>query len=544
MISTLHIKNIGIIDDITVEFNEGFNALTGETGAGKSLLIDALSIISGGRFSKEMMRQGEEHSFVEVSIYMPDNINSIDGNIIVSREIYSNGRNSCKINGRLVTVNELKSFMSEIIDIHGQNDTQKIMSPNEHIKYLDNFIGTKMHNFSKEYKELYYRYCCIKTELNKIYGDDIEKQRMIDLLTYQLNEIRNANLKEYEDIELESQRNIIINSEKIIESLSNGNLNLENSIDSLNNAIRFIEKIEDIEPYGKCVEILKNALYDIEETNRDIISYKDDIDFDENTRNIIENRFDEINSLKRKYGNTISDILIYADKLKSDLDKIENAEERIQNLKDELKDTEIKLKQIAIGMHDLRKEYSEKLSTMINNELYDLEMKQAKFKVNITEIKEFNQYGQTKIEFLICTNIGDDYKPLIKIASGGEISRIMLAIKTVLADTDNVPIMIFDEIDKGISGKAAKKVGEKMARIARNHQIFVITHLAVIAAFAKSNFYIYKNVEDNKTKTHIKLLKEEETIQELARILTGEVTEIAIKNAIELRKNCFSCIGA
>lgn len=538
MISTLHIKNIGIIDDITVEFNEGFNVLTGETGAGKTLIIDALNIISGGRFSKEMMRHGEIHSFVEALIYMPDNSNAIDGNIIVSREIYLNGRNSCKINGRLVTVNELKNFMEDIIDIHGQNDTQKIMNPLEHIKYLDNFIGKEILSISEEYRNLYAKYCNIKVELSKTYSDDIEKQRMIDLLIYQLNEIQNTNLKENEDIELEEQRNIILNSEKIIEGLSSSNISLENTIDNLNNAIRSIEKIENIEKYVKLAETLRNALYDIEETNRDIIGYKEDIDFDEKTRNDIENRYDEINTLKRKYGNTIKDILVYADKLKNDLSEIQNVEERIQNLKFELDNTENRMRELAQKMHTTRIKYSKKLSDMINNELFDLEMKQAKFKVEISEVSEFNKYGLNKIEFLICTNTGDDYKPLIKIASGGEISRIMLAIKSVLSDTDNVSIMVFDEIDKGISGKAAKSVGEKMSKIAEKHQIFVITHLAVIAAFAKNNFYIYKNTENNKTKTNIRLLKEEETIQELARILTGEITEIAIKNAIELRKSC------
>jgi len=540
MISTLHIKNIGIIEDITVEFNEGFNALTGETGAGKTLIIDALNIISGGRFSKEIMRNGEDHSFVEASIYMPENINSIDGNIIVSREIYSNGRNTCKINGRLVTVNELRAFMKDIIDIHGQNDTQKIMNPLEHIKYLDDFIGEKISNITKEYSNLYLRYCEIQNELKNTYGTDIEKQRMIDLLTYQLTEIQNANLKENEDIEIEQQRSVIMNSGKILESLSNSNYDLENAIESLNKAIHSMEKIEDINIYSKSVEILRNSLYDIEEVNRDIVGYKDDIDFDESTRNEIENRYDEINTLKRKYGNTITDILLYEDKLKNDLYDIENKEEHINHLKEELQNIQNEMINISEQMHEIRVEYSEKLSRLINVELMDLEMKQAKFKVNIQSTDEFNQYGRSKVEFVICTNLGDDFKPLIKIASGGEISRIMLAIKTILADSDSVPVMVFDEIDTGISGKAAKKVGEKMSKIAKNHQIFVITHLAVIAAYAKNNFYIYKEAENNRTKTNIKLLKEDETVQELARILTGEITEIALKNALELRKSCIA----
>lgn len=539
MITTLHIKNIGIIDDITVDFNEGFNALTGETGAGKTLIIDALNIICGGRFSKEMIRNGENHSFVEVSIYLPENLNSIDGNIIVSREIYSNGRNSCKINGRLITVNELKLFMSEIIDIHGQNDTQKIMNSSEHISYLDNFIGNDILKIRTEYQDLYKSYCDIKSELSKDYGDSKEKQRNFDLLIYQLNEIRNANLQIGEDFDIEEKRKIILNSQKIIDSMIICDESLNQVQDNLNISIRSLEKIHTInEKYFKTMEILKTSLYDIEEANREIIEYRENIDMDEKEKNDLEERYDTINSLKRKYGNTIEEILEYAKELDAQISNLENLEEKEQILKEELDKTEKKMIILAEEMHSIRNKFAIILSTSITNELKELEMSQAEFLVSVKKESLFNKYGFSKVEFVISTNIGQEKQSLIKIASGGEISRIMLAIKAILANSDSVPIMIFDEIDTGISGKAAKKVGEKMMKIAKKHQIFVVTHLAVIAAFANNNFYIYKDIYDNKTRTNVKLLKEEETIQELARILTGEITEIAIKNAIELRKSC------
>ena len=536
MISTLHIKNIGIIDEIMIDFSKGFNILTGETGAGKTLIIGALGIVAGGRFSKEMIRKGENHSFVEVSIYLPNHPKAVDGNIIISREIFENGRNTCKINGRLVTVNELKEFMNNIINIHGQNDNQNLLNKENHIKYLDKFLGKEFLSKKNEYTELYNKYVDINRKLKENYGDEKEKQRKLDLLNYQVNEIKNANLKIKEDEELEEQRNLIVNAEKISKSLNEADMQInENALNSISIAIKNLEKIEEINiKYQKTLSSLKSNYYDLQEIAIDLNHYNSDTSFEEEERDEIENRIDEINDLKRKYGNTIEEILNYKNEVEEEIDKIENLEEKNKELKTELTKVTVELEKRAIELHETRQKYGIELETKINSELADLEMPNAKFKVNI-ENTNFNKDGTDEIEFLITTNKGEDFKPLIKTASGGEMSRIMLAIKTVLSDVDEVPILIFDEIDTGISGKAGNAVGEKLKTISKNHQVIIVTHLASIAAKGDSNYYIYKEVEVDNTKTRIKNLNEQEVIEEIARIASGIVSEISLKHAMELR---------
>ena len=536
MISTLHIKNIGIIDEIMIDFSKGFNILTGETGAGKTLIIGALGIVAGGRFSKEMIRKGENHSFVEVSIYLPNHPKAVDGNIIISREIFENGRNTCKINGRLVTVNELKEFMNNIINIHGQNDNQNLLNKENHIKYLDKFLGKEFLSKKNEYTELYNKYVDINRKLKENYGDEKEKQRKLDLLNYQVNEIKNASLKINEDEELEEQRNLIINAEKISKSLNEADMQInENALNSISIAIKNLEKIEDINiKYQKTLSSLKSNYYDLQEIAIDLNHYNSDTSFEEEERDEIENRIDEINDLKRKYGNTIEEILNYKNEVEEEIDKIENLEEKNKELKTELTKITVELEKRAIELHETRQKYGIELETKINSELADLEMPNAKFKINI-ENTTFNKDGTDEIEFMITTNKGEDFKPLIKTASGGEMSRIMLAIKTVLSDVDEVPILIFDEIDTGISGKAGNAVGEKLKTISKNHQVIIVTHLASIAAKGDSNYYIYKEVEGDNTKTRIKNLNEQEVIEEIARIASGIVSEISLKHAMELR---------
>ncbi len=538
MIATLHIKNIGIIEDICIDLNKGLNVLTGETGAGKTLIIDSLQIISGGRFSKEMIRKGETNSFVELCLYEPENENSIEGNIIVSREIQNNGKNMCKINGRMVTVNELKEFMSQFIEIHGQNDNQNLLDNKLHLEYLDGFIGNQITNKKQEYEKLYNRYNEIKQQLKQNFGDDKERQRKLDLLKYQINEIQEANLRKKEEKELEEKRKIMINSEKIVENLNEAdNLIGENSIDSISMAIRALEKIENIdEKYEKVSANLKNIYYELQELSRDISSYKEEIYFDEEENNYIEERLDLIYSLKRKYGNTIEEILIYQEEIKNEVDRIENLEEYNNKLKKEQKEIEEKMNLIASEIHKIRKENAIKLSKQINNELEDLEMKNAKINIHVDYIdEEYFKEGKDIITFYITTNIGEDEKELSKIASGGEMSRTMLAIKKVLADSDKMPVLVFDEIDTGISGKAASSVAKKLKAISQNHQVLCISHLPNIAAIADYNYYISKNVKEERTKTQIKLLKENEVIEEIARISSGEVNEITLKYATELR---------
>jgi len=538
MISTLHIKNIGIIDDLCIDLNNGLNVLTGETGAGKTLIIDSLGIISGGRFSKDMIRKGETNSFVEICMYEPENENSIDGNIIVSREINNTGKNMCKINGRMVTVNELKNFMSKFIEIHGQNDNQSLLDNRFHLKYLDGFIGKKILEIKQEYKVKYQKYLDVKQELKNNYGDDKERERKLDLLRYQANEIQEANLKEGEEEKLEEKRKLIINSEKISTNLQEADISIgENSIDNLNVAIRALEKIENIdEKYEKITSNLKNIYYELQEISRDISDYKEDVYFDENERNEIEERLDSIYSLKRKYGNNIQEILNYKNEIQDEISHIENLDEYTNKLKNELKQIKEEMTILAKEMNQLRKEYAKVLSININKVLEDLEMKNAIINIHVDYCEdEFFENGKDEVEFYITTNLGEDEKQLSKIASGGEMSRIMLAIKKVLADTDKMPVLIFDEIDTGISGKAAGAVAEKLNGISKNHQVLCISHLPSIAAIADYNYFISKKVVENRTNTNIKLLNEKETLEEIARISSGEVNEATINYAMQLR---------
>ena len=538
MITNLHIKNIGIIDDIEIDFNKGLNVLTGETGAGKTLIIDSLQIISGGRFSKDMIRKGETNSFVEMCIYEPENECAVDGNIIVTREINLNGRNMCKINGRMVTVNELKEFMKQFIEIHGQNDNQTLLEESKHQIYLDEFIGKEVNKLKEEYYTYYLEYQKVKKELKDNLGDDKERQRKIDLLKYQLNEIEVAKLEKGEEEILQEKRKLMLNSEKIANSLNEADISIgENAIDLISNSIRALEKIETFdEKYSKTNTNLKNIYYELQELSRDISEYREQTCFEESEREEVETRLDTIFSLKRKYGNSVEEILKYKDELSNEIYRIENLEEYNNKLKQKLKDVTENLNIYANKIHLLRENKAKDLSNKINENLKDLEMKNAKINIHVDYMEnEVFETGKDKIIFYICTNLGEDEKQLSKIASGGEMSRIMLAIKTVIAKTDDVGVMVFDEIDTGISGKAANSVAEKLSNIAKMHQVLCISHLPNIAAYADYNYFISKKVSNERTYTGVKKLNEEEVLQEIARISSGEINEATIKYAAELR---------
>ena len=535
MINTLHIKNVGIIDEISIDLNKGFNVLTGETGAGKTLIIDSLEILAGGRFSKEIIRKGEEYSFVEMSVSKGEE------DIIISREINLSGKNLCKINGRMVTVKELKNFVSLILDIHGQHDNQSLLNTNLHINMLDNFAKTELQSIKEEYLKKYEKYKSLKEEILKNYGDDKEKQRKLDLLKYQFNEIEEAKLINGEEEELEEKRKIILNSEKLSKNLKMAEDEIVNvSLDSILSATKAMEKIENINKnYEELSKKLKSIYYDLEDIGRELSSYSEEADFNENEIDSIENRLSLISSMKRKYGNNIEEILKYQKEVGNEIYEIENLEEYTNKLKKDLEDLESKMIIDCKNMHEIREKYSNILEKEIKKDFEDLEMKNTNFKVNIeySRTQDFYENGQDKIEFLIMTNIGEDYKPLAKIASGGEMSRIMLAIKRVLSDIDEVETLVFDEIDTGISGKAANKVGEKIKQISKKHQVICVTHLATIAAKGDSNYFISKQVENGKTNTNIALLKDSKLVEEIARIASGEITKVSLEYATELIKS-------
>ena len=529
MITTLHIKNIGIIDDLTIELDKGFNVLTGETGAGKTLIIDSINIISGGRFSKEIIRRGEEYSFVEVNLFLETNDEFTDGNVVVSREVHLNGRNLCKINGRLVTVTELREFMSNIIDIHGQNDNLKILSKMYQIGYLDNYCGNDLLKLKLEYSENYSKYLNIKKKLKENFGDNKERERKLDLLQYEFDEIDVANLKVGEEKELIEERMIYLNYEKISTSISQSIDFSSKALSNLESVIKSLEKIADLDDeYSKKLENVRNIYYELDDFSHDVNFMSDEIFFNEDEINEVESRLDLIHTLKRKYGNSIEEMLDYKSSIEAEINRINNLDEENEKLKNELENIKSLMNNICIKMHEFRFEISKKLNDRINKELVDLEMKNAKFNTRVKFLDEFNQYGRDDVEFYISPNVGEDENELSKIASGGEMSRIMLAIKNVLADTDDTSVLIFDEIDTGISGKAAKSVGKKLRRIGDTHQVICITHQPSIAAVGNSNYFIYKDTFGGRTSTVVK---------KLARISNGEVTDIAKKHAIELIKS-------
>ena len=525
MITTLHIKNIGIIDEININLNEGFNVLTGETGAGKTLIIGSLQILSGGRFSKEMIRKGENNSFVEMSMFLPGK-GYEDDTVVVSREININGKNLCKINGRLVSVGELKKFMSKVLDIHGQNDNQSILDVSTHIDLVDKYAEKEIRKHKDEYLAYYEEYLKIKEELKSNYGDDKEKERKLDLLRYQLNEIEEASLKEGEEDELLEERKIIAASEKITNNLYEAQKSLnESAIESMEHAIRALEKIEEYSDKFKCiVERLRSSYYEVEECARDVENEADRNTFDEERLSEIENRLECIKTLKRKYGNTVKEILEYKSKVKKEIYDIENLEEYILKLKKDLKVLEEKMFIICEKIHNIRVKNAKKISEEINVDLKELEMKNARFsiQVELNENKEFNKNGLDNVEFLISTNIGEESKPLVKIASGGELSRVMLALKTIFAKSDSVGTLIFDEIDTGIGGEIAVSVGNHIKKLALQRQIFCITHLASIAVYADNQIKIEKSVSGGVTASNVHVVVGEERVQEIARMLSGD----------------------
>lgn len=537
MIETLHIENIGIIGNMTVDLKNGLNIITGETGAGKSLVVDALSLICGNRFSKDIIKTGKDYCLVEIMI-TKDNDGKQD--IIVSREITSQGKNKCKINGRMVTVNELKTYMSSVINIHGQNDNQNLLDESNHIKYLDRYCKDKLSLIKEKYINLYNEYMSLDMELKSNYGNEKERKRMIDLLDYEITEIDNANLKIGEEKHLEEKSKIMRNSEKIYENISSAENMLSFSIlNDINNSIKSLSKISEYnELYKKENDRLQGIYYELEDLSQNLFKYKEEISFDERENNEIIKRLDLIYSLKRKYGNNIEEILEYRDNIQTKKEEIQNMEEHLNKVSLRIKELKAEMFDMSKDMNEIRKTSALELENKINKELEDLEMKNAKLKIDVKfdDTCNFNNNGLDRISFKICTNVGDEFKSLNKIASGGEISRIMLAIKKVLSQIDDVPVLIFDEVDTGISGKAGSVVGNKLKSISLHHQVICITHLGVVAAYADNNYYISKSVENNNTISTIKLLNEKETVEEIARISSGILSNIAIDNAKELRK--------
>ncbi len=532
MLGQLHIKNIGIIDDLTINFEDGLNILTGETGAGKSLIIDAINVITGSRLSKDIIKHGETEAFVEACFFG-------DEDTILTREFYQNGRNICKINGNMVTLSHFKEVGEMLIDIHGQHDNQYLLNEKTHIKLLDNFAGSKLSKLLHNYTELLVEYKNIKAKLKSHYGNPIERARRLDLLKYQMEEIQNSHLRVGEEEELSSKRSLMMNAEKIAKALGQSSCLVDDTaIVAMEGAIREMNGISSLdEKYQSILTSLNDAYYSLKDASYEIASSLEDTSFCEEEQTQIEERLDTIYSLKRKYGNSVETILQYGAEIQKEIDTLENSDEEIAKLQQKASELEKELINIAKIIRDIRKKTAKTIEKEINQQLQDLEMKNAYIEFDFKESATFFENGMDIIQILICTNLGEGLKPLSKIASGGEISRVMLAIKTVLCAYDNVPTMIFDEIDTGISGQAAVSVAEKMKIIGKTHQVICVTHLSSIAASGDVNFYIEKVVENGRTKTKITKLSEEGTIKEIARILAGnDITKAVLAHAKEMRK--------
>lgn len=552
MLLELHIKDFALIDSADLKFEKGLNILTGETGAGKSIVIDSVNFIMGDKQSRDIIRTGAESAYVEgvfdanseeASHILQENGIDEEDVLIISREINQNGRSISRINGKTVTVSLLKQVMKYIIDIYGQHQHQSLLDEQNHIQILDSFCGSSIIEIKKQYKALYEQIKEIENQIDRINLDEKDRQRKLGLLSYQINEINEAKLKPNEDEELYKKREVLANAEKIYSSLSNAYNILysseeqNSSYDGIGSSIGYLEGIEK---YDEKLENIKNELkdvyYNLEGIVDEIREYKDNIDFEPDVLNQVEIRLDLINSLKMKYGNSIEEILAYCERSSSELNELVNNNQTIDKLSQKKKDGYIKLNKLAEDISKIRKEVAVKLEDRIEEELRYLGMDKASFKIVVEDNESLNEDGKNKVYFMMTANVGEPLKPLSKVASGGELSRIMLAIKSVIADVDSIPTLIFDEIDTGISGRAAQAVAEKMCLISKNHQVLCVTHLPQIASMADVHFKIEKNIIDGKTYTNVLKLNDKGQTEELARMLGGAIlTDLTRKHSIEMK---------
>lgn len=546
MLSQLAISNIAVIKKCEFMLSGGLNVLTGETGAGKSLIIDSLNLILGERGNRELIRHGEKKARVEALFFLCDEekkllekeVGEFDGNeFIVSREIYEDGRNVCKINGEMSTVSGLREIGHALLNIHGQNDGQKLLNRANHMEFVDGYADNG--DILDEYKKLYSECKEIKKKIESLHSDESEKLKRLDMIKFWLSEIDDAKLSAGEEEELSARLKIIKNSEKLkqnIMSAQNALYGGEVSVYSLlSDAVRNIQTASECdETLSEKNEILSDALYKIEDIARELSYYGDRMDFEEGELAEIEERLYLIQKLKSKYGQSEEEILEYADALRGEIEDIEFSDEKEKKFNCELEKVEEKLQKCADKLTKKRKAAADEISKGVCEELKFLDMEKVQFSV-LVEKGSMTGNGQDKIEFFVSTNPAEPLKPLVNIASGGEMSRICLAIKTVLADADVVSALIFDEIDTGVSGRAAGKIGEKLKLLGDKKQVICITHLPQIAAAADSHYLIEKNFDNDTFNTDVRLLEREERICEIARIISGDsITESAKKTAEEM----------
>lgn len=560
MLLQLDIHNVALIDGISIELGAGFNVLTGETGAGKSIIIDSINAVLGDRVSREVIRTGAQTALIEAVFRVDaDRIRDImsemgmepeeDGTLILSREISQSGRNTCRINGKMVSAAFMKAIGERLIDMHGQHDNQSLLKTEHHIELLDSFAGESLHSARDEYSALLEQYREVRAKLRALSGDPGERERKMDLLRFQADEIRKARLKPSEDEELGRQKILLINAEKISNTLASvydllsAGSGGSSALDAMNDSLARLGSVAGLdESYNEMYRRLQDLVYQLEDLAGDVRQSLEKAEYDPAMLEEIEERLDLIYRLKRKYGSAIPEILGFCQEAEEQLEELEKSEETAKALSEELKGLENRLYDAARRLSAERVKAASLLENEITRQLDDLEMKKAKFSVDIRfdtappgqSDRKFSSNGLDKVEFLISPNVGEPLKPLARIASGGEMSRVMLAVKTILAEVDRIPVLIFDEIDTGISGKAAQKVGEKLSYISRNHQVLCVTHQAQIACIADHNYLIEKIVEEGKTRTKVTKLDEDDKTKEIARLIGGETTEASLKYAEEM----------
>ena len=549
MLQNLHVKNMALIDEVEIELQSGLNILTGETGAGKSIIIDSIGFALGEKADKNLVRNPDEASLVELT-FVEENktilhalseaqIEVEDGVIILSRKI-SNGRTIAKINGESVPASKLKEIASLLIDIHGQHEHQSLLHASKHLNFLDEFAKNEIGTLKDELAKAYTSYRQIQKELEEGSLDQESRARELSLLEYELHEIESANLKTGEDEELETEYRKIGNSKKIIEALQEVSqlMGERGAADAVARSVRELMSVSALdEDMGSLCDQISDIEQLISDFGRDLSGYIDALEYDEERVSFVEKRLDELNHLKAKYGTSIDAVIASMQERQQRIDKLLNYAEYEQNLKAEYEKARQDLEGLCQRLSDIRHAAGEQFKQQMVAALSDLNFLDVRFDLDFQRLDHFTGDGFESMEFLISTNPGAPLRKLKDIASGGELSRIMLAFKSILASQDEIDTLIFDEIDTGISGRTAQMVSEKMNVIAKNHQVICITHLPQIAAMADAHFFIEKNVIDNSTVTDIHLLDQEESIAELGRMLGGvEVTETVLQSAREMKE--------
>ena len=549
MLELLHIENIAVIETADIAFQPGFNALTGETGAGKSIVIDAMGAVLGGRASRELIRTGVPKAFVSaVFSHVPADLPGLaengiapdeDGNLLLQREMTVDGKNTCRVNGRPLTVTQLRQIGAELLNIHGQHDGQQLLDEEQHGAYLDRFgrMDAPLAAYRKEYAAM----AALREQIRTLQMDEAEKARQMDSLRFQINELERAELVPGEEEELNARRELLRNGEKYIAALSGADYCLSGD-DSSTGAVTAIRDAEealhgirhlspDLEELYKRLESLRCEAFDLAETVRD---KRAEFDFSPAELDAAEARTDQLYRLKKKYGATVEDMIAYLDKCRTELDAMETADDTLILLNGQLKKAEANVKAAGAVLTQKRKEAAKVLEQRIQQELRDLDMNKVRFSIDFAE-KEPAQDGCDTIRFLMSANVGEDLRPIAKIASGGELARIMLALKNVVAEQESIATLVFDEVDTGVSGRAAQKVAEKLAQVARHKQVLCVTHLPQLAAMADTHFSVEKGEASGRTFTHVVQLDREARKAELARITGGSrVTGALLESAGEL----------